>query len=104
MRCLQTLQDGKRLILVDNGKITNKTISFFAIIFYMVMIDFLAKHGFHRDDIFIDVFFNAFTFDHCGGSIEYNNDRTKINAGLLKNATGNENTGNGSKSKTSRES
>jgi glyoxylase-like metal-dependent hydrolase (beta-lactamase superfamily II) len=35
----------------------------------------LAKYGFHRDDI-TDVFMTHLHFDHCGGSIQWNKDRT----------------------------
>jgi glyoxylase-like metal-dependent hydrolase (beta-lactamase superfamily II) len=35
----------------------------------------LAKYGFHRDDI-TDVFMTHLHFDHCGGSVVWNKDRT----------------------------
>jgi glyoxylase-like metal-dependent hydrolase (beta-lactamase superfamily II) len=35
----------------------------------------LAKIGFHRNDI-TDVFLTHLHFDHCGGSIQFNKDRT----------------------------
>jgi glyoxylase-like metal-dependent hydrolase (beta-lactamase superfamily II) len=35
----------------------------------------LAKYGFHRDDV-TDVFMTHLHFDHCGGSIQYNKDKT----------------------------
>jgi len=35
----------------------------------------LAKFGFHRDDI-TDVFMTHLHFDHCGGSVQWNKDRT----------------------------
>jgi glyoxylase-like metal-dependent hydrolase (beta-lactamase superfamily II) len=35
----------------------------------------LAKYGFHRDDI-TDVFMTHLHFDHCGGSIQWNKDKT----------------------------
>src|SRR5690606_38078427 len=35
----------------------------------------LAKYGFHRDDV-TDVFMTHLHFDHCGGSIRWNKDRT----------------------------
>ena len=35
----------------------------------------LAKYGFHRDDI-TDVFLTHLHFDHCGGSIQFNNNKT----------------------------
>jgi glyoxylase-like metal-dependent hydrolase (beta-lactamase superfamily II) len=35
----------------------------------------LAKYGFHRDDI-TDVFMTHLHFDHCGGSVQWNSDKT----------------------------
>jgi glyoxylase-like metal-dependent hydrolase (beta-lactamase superfamily II) len=35
----------------------------------------LAQFGFHRDDI-TDVFMTHLHFDHCGGSVQWNKDRT----------------------------
>jgi glyoxylase-like metal-dependent hydrolase (beta-lactamase superfamily II) len=35
----------------------------------------LAKHGFHRDNI-TDVFLTHLHFDHCGGSVQWNKDKT----------------------------
>jgi glyoxylase-like metal-dependent hydrolase (beta-lactamase superfamily II) len=35
----------------------------------------LAKFGFHRDDI-TDVFLTHLHFDHCGGSVQWNMDKT----------------------------
>jgi glyoxylase-like metal-dependent hydrolase (beta-lactamase superfamily II) len=35
----------------------------------------LAKYGFHRDDI-TDVFMTHLHFDHCGGSVQWNKDKT----------------------------
>ena len=79
MRCL-LVQDGKRLILIDNGMGNKQDDKFFG--FYYLhgkdTLDLsLAKHGFHRDDI-TDVFLTHLHFDHCGGSISYNADRTKL--------------------------
>ena len=63
MRCL-LIQDGNRLILVDNGMGNKQDDKFFGYYFLNGndTLDLsLAKHGFHKDDI-TDVFFNAFTF------------------------------------------
>ena len=35
----------------------------------------LAKYGFHRDDI-TDVFMTHLHFDHCGGSVQWNKNKT----------------------------
>lgn len=70
MRCL-LIEDGGRLILVDNG-IGNKQDEKFLRHYYLhgenTLDKSLAKAGFHRDDI-TDVFLTHLHFDHCGGSI-----------------------------------
>ncbi len=86
MRCL-LIQDGKRLILVDNGMGDKQDAKFFGY-YYMhgddTLKGSLAKHGFGMDDI-TDVFLTHLHFDHCGGSIKYNSDRTKLEP-AFKNA------------------
>lgn len=76
-RCL-LIEDGERLILVDTGLGSKQTEKFFS--YYALFGDFsldssLAAHGFHRDQI-TDVFLTHLHFDHCGGSIQWNRDRT----------------------------
>jgi len=70
LRCL-LIEDGDKLILVDNG-VGNKQDAKFFSHYYLhgnATIDSsLAKCGFHRDDI-TDVFLTHLHFDHCGGSI-----------------------------------
>lgn len=70
MRCL-LIQDGNRLILVDNGMGDKQDARFFGH-YYLHGTDTLekslAKYGFHRDDI-TDVILTHLHFDHCGGSI-----------------------------------
>ncbi len=70
MRCL-LIQDGKRLILVDNG-IGNKQDAKFLGHYYLHGDDTLEKslkaYGFTPDDI-TDVILTHLHFDHCGGSI-----------------------------------
>ncbi|HSU28667.1 MAG TPA: MBL fold metallo-hydrolase [Chitinophagaceae bacterium] len=70
LRCL-LIEDGKRLILVDNGMGNKQDAKFFSH-YYLFGDDTLdkslANHGFHRDDI-TDVFLTHLHFDHCGGSI-----------------------------------
>lgn len=87
MRCL-LIEDGNRLILIDNG-IGNKQSDKFFGFYYLngdATLDLsLAKLGFHRDDI-TDVVLSHLHFDHCGGSIEWNKDRTKYQT-AFKNAT-----------------
>jgi glyoxylase-like metal-dependent hydrolase (beta-lactamase superfamily II) len=70
MRCL-LIEDGKRLILVDNG-IGNKQDAKFLSHYYLhgsaTLESSLAKLGFHSNDI-TDVFLTHLHFDHCGGSV-----------------------------------
>lgn len=65
------IEDGNRLILVDNGMGDKQDAKFFS--YYYLNGDdtldkSLSKYGFHRDDI-TDVFLTHLHFDHCGGSI-----------------------------------
>jgi glyoxylase-like metal-dependent hydrolase (beta-lactamase superfamily II) len=76
-RCL-LIEDGNRLILIDNGMGNKQSEKFFG--YYSLWgthsIDkSLAKYGFHRDDI-TDVFLSHLHFDHCGGSVQWNRDKT----------------------------
>lgn len=70
LRCL-LIQDGKRLMLVDNGNGDKQDAKFFSH-YYLhgddTLDKSLAKYGFSRDDI-TDVFLTHLHFDHCGGSI-----------------------------------
>ena len=85
LRCL-LIEDGNRLILVDNGNGDKQDARFFSH-YYLHGDDkldkSLAKYGFHRDDI-TDVFLTHLHFDHCGGSIIRDGD--KLIPGF-KNAT-----------------
>ncbi len=70
LRCL-LIEDGRRLILVDNGVGDKQDAKFFS--YYYLHGDAtlngsLAKYGFNRDDI-TDVILTHLHFDHCGGSI-----------------------------------
>lgn len=75
LRCL-LVEDGNRLILIDNG-IGNKQPEKFFSHYYLhgedTLDKSLATHGFHRNDI-TDVFLTHLHFDHCGGSIEREGD------------------------------
>ena len=76
-RCL-LIEDGDRLILIDSGlgdKQSEKFFSHYALWGNHSMDDSLKSFGFHRDDI-TDVFMTHLHFDHCGGSIRWNKDRT----------------------------
>ncbi|CDF81273.1 beta-lactamase domain-containing protein [Formosa agariphila KMM 3901] len=72
------IEDGNRLILIDTGMGDKQSDKFFG--YYSLWgnhsIDAsLKKYGFHRDDI-TDVFLTHLHFDHTGGSIQWNKDRT----------------------------
>jgi len=76
-RCL-LIEDGNRLILIDNGMGDKQNEKFFS--FYYLHGDntldkSLGKCGFNRDDI-TDVFLSHLHFDHCGGSVQWNTNRT----------------------------
>ena len=76
LRCL-LIEDGNRLILVDNGMGDKQSEKFFSH-YYMFGADTLDKslavHGFSRNDI-TDVFLTHLHFDHCGGSIIRDGDK-----------------------------
>lgn len=85
-RCL-LIEDGNRLILIDTGMGDKQSEKFFG--YYYLWGDHsidksLKKYGFHRDDI-TDVFLTHLHFDHCGGSIQWNKDRTGYEP-VFKNA------------------
>ncbi|MBX6379203.1 MAG: MBL fold metallo-hydrolase [Thermoflavifilum aggregans] len=70
MRCL-LVEDGDRLILIDNGMGNKQDAKFFS--HYEPhgehsLESSLRKHGFHWNDI-TDVLLTHLHFDHCGGSI-----------------------------------
>ncbi len=85
MRCL-LIEDGNRLILVDNGIGDKQDAKFFSH-YYLhgdaTLDKSLAAHGFHRDDI-TDMFLTHLHFDHCGGSIIRQGERL---VPAFKNAT-----------------
>ena len=72
------IEDGNKLILIDTGMGNKQSDKFFG--YYYQFGDFsldtsLASYGFHRDDI-TDVFLTHLHFDHCGGSIQWNKNKT----------------------------
>lgn len=87
MRCL-LIEDGKKLILVDTG-IGTKQDQKFLNYYYLHGEDTLEKSilqaGYTPDEI-TDVVLTHLHFDHCGGAIHYNSDRTKTFP-AFKNAT-----------------
>lgn len=76
-RCL-LIEDGDRLILIDTGMGNKQSDKFFGYYFLWgndSIDNSLKNYGFHRDDI-TDVFMTHLHFDHCGGSIQWNKDKT----------------------------
>ena len=76
-RCL-LIENGNRLTLIDTGMGNKQSDKFFG--YYFPWGDYsldssLKKAGFHRDDI-TDVFMTHLHFDHCGGSVQWNKDKT----------------------------
>ena len=72
------IEDGERLILIDTGMGNKQSDKFFGYYYQWgnhTLDRSLQKFGFHRDDI-TDVFMTHLHFDHCGGSIQWNKDRT----------------------------
>ncbi|MGK0253747.1 MAG: glyoxylase-like metal-dependent hydrolase (beta-lactamase superfamily II) [Mariniflexile sp.] len=85
-RCL-LIEDGNRLILIDTGMGTKQSDKFYGYYFLWgnhTLDNSLKAHGFHRDDI-TDVFMTHLHFDHCGGSIQWNADKTGFES-AFKNA------------------
>lgn len=85
MRCL-LVEDGNRLVLIDNGMGDKQDAKFFGHYFLHgddTLDKSLAKYGFNRNDI-TDVFLTHLHFDHCGGSIVREGDKL---VPAFKNAT-----------------
>lgn len=76
-RCL-LIEDGNRLILIDTGmgdKQSEKFYGYYSLWGSHSLDKSLAKYGFNREDI-TDVFMTHLHFDHCGGSVQWNKDKT----------------------------
>ena len=72
------IEDGSRLILIDNGigdKQDDKFLKHYYLHGDVNLHSSLAKHGFSADDV-TDVFLTHLHFDHCGGSVKWNKDRS----------------------------
>lgn len=81
------IEDGDRLILVDTGigdKQSEKFFSHYYLSDENRLVPNLKKLGFSVDDI-TDVFLTHLHFDHCGGAIKWNKDRTGFEP-VFKNA------------------
>ena len=81
------IEDGNKLILIDNG-IGDKQDDKFLKHYYLhgdsSLSKSLKKLGFCFDDI-TDVFLTHLHFDHCGGSVKWNKDKTNFEL-TFKNA------------------
>ena len=76
-RCL-LIEDGSRLILIDTGMGTKQSDKFFNYYYRwgnLSMDKALSSAGFCREDI-TDVFLTHLHFDHCGGCVNWNSDRS----------------------------
>ncbi|MFD2822559.1 MBL fold metallo-hydrolase [Lacinutrix iliipiscaria] len=76
-RCL-LIEDGNRLTLIDTGmghKQSEKFYGYYHLWGNDTIDKSLNANGFQRDDI-TDVFMTHLHFDHCGGSIQWNKDKT----------------------------
>ena len=86
MRCM-LIEDGDRLTLIDTGignKQSDKFLGYYHLFGDFSLDKSLARYGFHRDDI-TDVFLTHLHFDHCGGAIQCNYNKS-IYEPAFKNA------------------
>ena len=82
------IEEGDQLILIDTGlgnKQSEKFFSYYHLWGNHSLEKSLKQAGFHRDDI-TDVFLTHLHFDHCGGSIQWNKNKTGYEP-AFKNAT-----------------
>jgi len=87
--CMRSLliEDGNRLTLIDTGlgnKQSDKFFGHYHLFGNATLEKSLSNLGFHKDDI-TDVFLTHLHFDHCGGSIQFNKDKTGYES-AFKNA------------------
>jgi glyoxylase-like metal-dependent hydrolase (beta-lactamase superfamily II) len=84
MRCL-LIEDGNRLILIDNGIGDKQDAKFFSH-YYLhgdaTLKNSLSAAGFTADDV-TDMFLTHLHFDHCGGGVKYQGDSLQL---VFKNA------------------
>ena len=86
-RCL-LIEDGNRLILIDTGMGNKQSEKFFGYYYRWGSFSLnqsLKELGFHPNDI-TDVFLTHLHFDHCGGAVSWNANRTGYEP-TFKNAT-----------------
>ena len=76
-RCL-LIEDGDRLVLIDTGMGTKQSDRFFSYYFRWGDQSFdkaLSAVGFCKEDV-TDIFLTHLHFDHCGGCVQWNKDRS----------------------------
>ena len=76
-RCL-LIQDENRLTLIDTGmgnKQSDKFFGYYSLWGTHSLDKSLAQHGFSRNDV-TDVFLTHLHFDHCGGAVQWNQNKT----------------------------
>ena len=76
-RCL-LIEDGDRLILIDTGMGTKQSDRFYSYYFRWGDQSFdkaLSAVGFCKEDV-TDIFLTHLHFDHCGGCVQWNKDRS----------------------------
>lgn len=86
LRCL-LIENGKQLILIDTGIGDKQSEKFFSHYFLSNVVTLeqsLNQKGFQLDDI-TDVFLTHLHFDHCGGAVKWNKDKTGFEP-VFKNA------------------
>ena len=79
MRCL-LIEDGKRLILIDTGlgdKQDEKFFGFYDLHGDATLLGSIREKGFSPEQI-TDVILTHLHFDHVGGAVKYNQDRTQL--------------------------
>lgn len=86
-RCM-LVEESDRLVLIDTGMGDKQSDKFFGYYYKWgehSLDRSLKQAGFHRDDV-TDVFMTHLHFDHCGGSVQWNKDRSGYEP-AFKNAT-----------------
>lgn len=79
MRCL-LVEDGDRLILIDNGigdKQNDRFFSYYYLHGEDTLLNSIRQAGFSSDEI-TDVFLTHLHFDHCGGGVATHNGRPEL--------------------------
>jgi glyoxylase-like metal-dependent hydrolase (beta-lactamase superfamily II) len=79
LRCL-LIEDGKSLILIDNGIGTKQSEKFFSHYYLHGDVDLISSlhaAGFGEDDI-TDMFLTHLHFDHCGGGVRLHNGKPEL--------------------------